>query len=33
MHSFTVMPALSYQFSKDTKLEVKGELVQHELAV
>src|SRR5581483_7356750 len=28
MHSFTVMPALSYQFSKDTKLEVKGELVE-----
>jgi iron complex outermembrane receptor protein len=28
MHSFTVMPALSYQFSSDTKLELKAELVQ-----
>jgi iron complex outermembrane receptor protein len=28
MHSFTLMPSLSYQFTKDTKLEVKGELVE-----
>jgi iron complex outermembrane receptor protein len=28
MHSFTLMPALSYQFSADTKLELKAELVQ-----
>jgi len=28
MHSFTMMPALSYQFSKDTKLELKAELVE-----
>ncbi len=28
MHSFTMMPALSYQFSADTKLELKAELVQ-----
>ena len=24
MHRFTVMPAVSYQFNKDTKLEIKG---------
>ncbi|HZZ18267.1 MAG TPA: TonB-dependent receptor plug domain-containing protein, partial [Opitutaceae bacterium] len=28
MHRFTLMPALSYQFSSDTKLELKAELVQ-----
>ncbi len=28
MHRFTLMPSLSYQFSKDTKLELKAELVQ-----
>ena len=28
MHSFTLMPELSYQFTKDTKLEVKAELVE-----
>ncbi len=27
MHRFTVMPEFSYQFNKDTKLEVKGEFV------
>jgi iron complex outermembrane receptor protein len=28
MHRMTMMPALSYQFNKDTKLELKAELVQ-----
>ncbi len=28
MHRMTMMPALSYQFSKDSKLELKAELVQ-----
>ncbi len=28
MHRFTVMPAVSYQFTPTTKLELKGELVQ-----
>jgi len=28
MHRFTAMPALSYQFNENTKLEIKGELVE-----
>jgi iron complex outermembrane receptor protein len=28
MHRFTMMPSLSYQFTPDTKLELKAELVQ-----